>query len=90
MTTNYLLNELLSEIRVNDILDLLQTLSKNQLIKLQNVKQQKAENAIAFTAVASKIQYNHKHKPIAMRDQIFLKLHSEYSVSELQNHKLVS
>ena len=58
--------------------------------KLRLIKREKTDNTIIFVAIFIKARYDFKHLILSLKkdDEIHLKLHYEYSISDLINRKL--
>ena len=59
--------------------------------KLRLIKREKTNNTIIFIAIFIKIKYNFKYLILNLKkdNEIYLKLHYEYLISDLINRKLL-
>lgn len=58
--------------------------------KLRLVKREKIDDAMIFVAVFMKVRYDFKYLALSLKkdDEVYLKLHHGYSISDLVNRKL--
>ena len=88
VSTGFAPNELLYGFKVNDSVSLLSDLPAEDFGRLRMIKREEADSAMAFASAMSKIRYDKSHKPIAIGDKAFLKLHHGYTIPGLSNRKL--
>ena len=86
----YALNELIYDFRINDQLIMLTNLSSKNYNRLRQLKRENVENVMIFVNAFNKIKYNVVHETINIKidDKIYLRLHQDYIISKLINHKL--
>jgi len=88
--TKFVSNELVYRFKVNNIVDILVDLSSKNYSCLKLIKREKTKSAMAFANALSKSCYNVVYQAIKMNvgDKMYLRLHQEYIILELSNHKL--
>ena len=88
--TKYVSNELIYEFKVNDTLDMLANLSFENYNQLRQIKRENVEIAMTFINVLSKTRYDAIHKTLEFKidDKMYLRLHHDYTIFDLFNHKL--
>ena len=85
-------NEILYEFRTNNALSMLTNLLSEDWSRLRQIKREKAEETIAWANVVVKSNYDKQHTAIDLKKEfmIYLRLHKNYTVSELKNRKLAN
>ena len=88
--TEYVPNELVYEFKINDTLNMLTDLSLENYNQLRQIKRENVETAMTFANVLSKVRYDAVHKTLKLKidDKMYLRLHHDYIISDLFNHKL--
>ena len=86
----YVSNELIYEFKINDTLNMLTNLSFENYSQLRQVKRKNVEIAMTFANTLSKTRYDAVHKTLEFKidDKMYLRLHHDYIISNLFNHKL--
>ena len=84
---NFVFNELIYDFRFRNIVKLLIDLSVKNLDQLCLIKRKKINDVIIFVNAMSKIRYDNKHKVINLRSLIYLRLHYDYFIFDI-NFKL--
>ena len=86
----YVSNEFVYEFKINDTLSMLTNLSSENYSQLRQIKRENVEIAIIFVNVLSKIRYDAMHKTLKFKidDKMYLRLHHDYIIFDLFNHKL--
>lgn len=86
------LNEILYDQTVKDTVDLLHTfnLSLKNYMWLRQMKRDEADSIMIFANVVMKVRYDKSHKFIMIKldDDVYLWLHHEYEISDVENRKL--
>ena len=90
VTTEYVSNEFVYEFKVNDTLSMLTNLSFENYSQLRQIKRKNVEIAMTFVNVLSKVRYDAMHKTLKFKidDKMYLRLHHNYIILDLSNHKL--
>ena len=90
ITTEYASNELVYEFKINDTLNMLANLSSENYNQLRQIKRENVEIAMAFVNALSKVRYDAMHKTLKLKidDKMYLRLHHDYIIFDLFNHKL--
>lgn len=85
-------NELMYDFKINDSLSLLFNELVDNFVNLRHIWRQEIQKAIDFAVIVVKSRYNNKHKFIELNvdTEIYLQLHREYVISELDNRKLLN
>ena len=88
--TEYASNELVYEFKINDTLDMLANLSFENYNQLRQIKRENVEIAMTFANALNKTRYDAIHKTLKFKidDKTYLRLHHDYTISNLSNHKL--
>ena len=84
-------NKMTYEKSLKNALSLIELIKKNIDFAVQRIKNRKnAIESIAFANAKMKVRYDEIHQSLVLqkRDQIFIKLHTEYKISSLKNSKL--
>ena len=87
-------NKLCYGFRVNDAIIMLladpSDLSEKAFRKLRLAKREEADNVMIFASIIMKARYDLKHLNVNLKegDEVFLRLHNEYSIPGLSNRKL--
>ena len=86
----YFSNELIYEFKINDTLDMLANLFSENYSQLRQVKRENVEVAMTFANAFSKARYDEIHKTMKFKidDKMYLRLHHDYTILDLFNHKL--
>ena len=86
----YAFNELVYDFKVNDTLDLLADLFSENYSQLRQLKRENVEVAMIFVNVFNKTRYDEIHKILKLNidDKMYLRLHQDYTILDLINHKL--
>ena len=86
----YVSNELVYEFKINDTLNMLANLSFENYSQLLQIKRENVEAAMTFANALSKARYDAIHKTLELKidDKMYLRLHHDYTISSLFNHKL--
>ena len=89
VTINYASNKLIYDFKVNNIFSLFVDLSSENYSQLRQFKRKDAETIIIFVVVFSKSRYNAIHKTIDIKieNKIYFRLHQNYIILNLTNHK---
>ena len=90
VTIEYASNELVYEFKINDTLSMLANLSFENYSQLRQIKRENVETAMTFANVLSKARYDAMHKTLKFKvdDKMYLRLHHDYTILDLSNHKL--
>ena len=90
VTIEYASNEFVYEFKINDTLDMLANLLFENYSQLRQIKRENVEAAMTFANVLSKARYDAIHKTLELKidDKMYLRLHHDYTISSLFNHKL--
>ena len=88
--TKYVSNEFVYEFKNNKTLNMLTNLSFENYNQLRQIKQKNVEIVITFVNVLNKIRYDAIHKTLKFKidDKMYLRLHHNYIIFDLFNHKL--
>ena len=86
----YTSNELIYEFKINDTLNMLANLLFENYSQLRQIKRKNDEVVMIFANALSKTRYDAVHKTLEIKieDKIYLRLHQNYIISNLSNHKL--
>ena len=86
----YAFNEFVYNFKINDTLNLLIDLFSKNYSQLRQLKRKNVEVAMIFVNVFSKIRYDEIHKILKFNidDKMYLRLHQNYIIFDLINHKL--
>ena len=86
----YVSNEFVYEFKINDTLNMLADLSFENYNQLRQIKRENVEIAITFVNVLNKVRYDAIHKTLKFKidDKMYLRLHHDYIIFDLFNHKL--
>ena len=86
----YAFNEFVYDFKVNDTLNLLVDLFSKNYNQLRQLKRENAEIAMIFVNAFSKTRYDEIHKTLEFNidDKMYLRLHQNYTIFDLINHKL--
>ena len=86
----YASNELIYEFKINDTLSMLTNLSSENYNQLRQIKRENVEIAMTFVNALNKARYDAIHKTLKLKidDKAYLRLHHDYIISSLFNHKL--
>ena len=86
----YVSNEFVYEFKINDTLSMLANLSFENYSQLRQIKRENIEIVITFVNVLSKVRYDAIHKTLKFKidDKMYLRLHHDYIIFDLSNHKL--
>ena len=86
----YASNEFVYDFKVNDTLDLLADLFSKKYSQLRQLKRENVEVAMIFVNAFSKVRYDEIHKALefSIDDKMYLRLHQNYTIFGLINHKL--
>ena len=89
-TIEYVSNEFVYEFKINDTLNMLTNLSFENYSQLRQIKRENVEVVMTFVNALSKIRYDTIHKTLKLKidDKMYLRLHHDYIISNLFNHKL--
>ena len=90
VTIDFALNELIYDFRINDTLNMLKNLFAENYFRLRQIKRESAKKIMIFANVMHKRRYDEVHIDIQFKidEYAFLKLHADYTISDLSNHKL--
>ena len=88
--TEYSSNELIYEFKINDTLNMLTDLSFENYSQLRQIKRDDVEAAMTFVSAFSKARYDEVHRAMKLKidDKVYLRLHHDYTIFDLSNHKL--
>ena len=90
--TKVALNEILYDQTVKDTVDLLHTLdlSFKNYMWLRQMKRDEVDSIMIFANVVMKVRYDKSHKLITIKldNNVYLWLHHEYEISDVENRKL--
>lgn len=83
-------NQLLYKFNSKNTLSLLTDLSQKDIVRLRKIYRDEAENVISWSNMIFKTIYDSKHTIMQLRieDKAYWRLHHDYIISELFNHKL--
>ena len=86
----YFSNELVYEFKINDTLNMLADLFPENYSQLRQIKRENVEVVMTFVNVFSKVRYDEIHKTMKFKidDKMYLRLHHDYIIFDLFNHKL--
>ena len=86
----YAFNEFVYDFKINDTLNLLADLFSKNYSQLRQLKRENAEIAMIFVNAFNKIRYDEIHKTLEFNidDKMYLRLHQNYIIFDLINHKL--
>ena len=86
----YAFNELIYDFKINDTFELLANLSSKNYNQFRQIKRENVEAIMIFAIAFSKARYDAVHKTIEIQidDKIYFRLHQEYTILDLINHKL--
>ena len=89
-TIDFALNELIYDFKINDTLNMLKNLFVENYFRLKQIKREFAKKTMIFVNVMHKQRYDETHIDIQFKidDYAFLKLHVDYTIFDLNNHKL--
>ncbi len=91
-STKVALNEILYDQTVKDTVDLLHTLdlSFKNYMWLRQMKRDEVDSIMIFANVVMKVRYDKSHKLITIKldNNVYLWLHHEYEISDVENRKL--
>ena len=84
------LNEILYNFNIRDIFDFLSDLPSKHFNHLRQLKREQIEKSLTFINVIIKAYYDKSHKSLnlAKRNIIYLRLHQNYKILNITNHKL--
>ena len=87
---DYVSNELVYEFKINDTLNMLTKLLFEKYNQLRQIKRDDVEVVMTFANVLNKTRYDEMHKTLKFQidDKMYLRLHHDYTIFELVNHKL--
>ena len=87
----YSSNELIYEFKINDTLNILTDLSFENYNQLRQIKRDDVEVAMIFVNALSKTRYDKVHRAMKLKidDKVYLRLHHDYTIFDLSNHKLI-
>ena len=90
VTIEYSSNELIYEFKINDTLNMLTDLSFENYSQLRQIKRDDVETVMTFVNALSKTRYDEIHKAMKLKidDKMYLRLHHDYTIFDLSNHKL--
>ena len=86
----YFSNELIYEFKINDTLNMLTNLFFENYNQLRQIKRENVEVVMIFVSALSKARYDEIHKTMKFKidDKMYLRLHHDYIIFDLFNHKL--
>ena len=86
----YVSNELVYEFKINDTLNMLTDLLFENYNQLRQIKRENVEIVMTFVNVLNKTRYDAIHKTLKFKidDKMYLRLHHDYIIFDLFNHKL--
>ena len=87
----YVSNELVYEFKINDTLNMLTNLSFENYSQLRQIKRKNVEIVMTFVNALNKTRYDAIHKTLKLKidDKMYLRLHHDYIIFDLFNHKLL-
>ena len=90
VTIEYSSNELIYEFKINDTLNMLTDLSFENYSQLRQIKRDDVDVAMTFVSAFSKARYDEIHRTMKFKidDKVYLRLHHDYTIFDLFNHKL--
>ena len=91
VTIEYSSNELIYEFKINDTLNMLTDLSFENYSQLRQIKRDDVEAVMTFVSALSKARYDEVHRTMKLKidDKMYLRLHHDYTIFDLSNHKLI-
>ena len=86
----YASNELIYEFKINDTLNMLTNLLFENYNQLRQIKRKNVEIVMTFANAFNKTRYDEVHKTLKINvdDKMYLRLHHDYIIFDLFNHKL--
>ena len=86
----YVSNEFVYEFKINDTLNMLTNLSFENYSQLRQIKRDDVETIMTFVNALNKTRYDEVHKTLKIKidDKMYLRLHHNYIIFDLFNHKL--
>ena len=84
-------NELIYEFKINDTLNMLTNLSFENYSQLRQIKRDDVEVVMTFVNALNKARYDEVHRTMKLKidDKVYLRLHHDYTIFDLSNHKLI-
>ena len=89
VTIDFAFNELIYDFKINDTLNMLKDLFVENYFRLKQIKREFEKKIMIFANVMHKRRYDEAHIDIQFKidDYAFFKLHVDYIIFDLSNHK---